>query len=1726
MSKNLMWFKEFGIKDIPLVGGKNASLGEMIQNLSERKVFKEEDVLSILMSAIKEAGYIPGKDVTLSLDVAASSVYEDGIYKLGGKEYSSDDLIKFYKQLIYDFPIVSIEDGLAEDDWSGWKKLQKEIGSKITLIGDDIFVTNTNLISRGIKEKAANAVLIKPNQIGTLSATMDAIAMAKKAGWKWVVSHRSGETLDTTIADISYATGAYGLKTGSPHQSPTMDPKEDVRRVKYNRMGYLETLEQIKSKKTPIGLIILDGWGIKKEIKGNAIKMANPQVFDSLWEKYPHTQLNASGTSVGLPKGEMGGSEVGHLNIGAGRVVEQEVIRIDKEIKNGEFLKNDVLHRAFASAKKHKSNVHIIGLVSNAMIHSSVNHLYGLLNFAKKENYSNVFIHAMTDGRDSSPNGELVWMKNLDNKIKSIGVGKIATMCGRYYAMDRDNKWNLTKEAYDLYTEGKGMIEKNWKEALENSYKSGITDEFLKPVVLEKEGIIKDNDVVIFFNFRADRTRQITKAFMDKNFRHFTTKNISNLTWICMTNYDDSFINFENLHVAYPPKKVFNTLADIISQSGLKQLHIAETEKYAHVTYFFNGGKEEFLPKEERILIPSPRDVATYDLKPEMSANQVTETLLEKMPDFDFFVANFANPDIIGHTGNVPATIKAIQTVDYNLGRIIEKGKELGYTFIITADHGNAEEEDINAPEHLTSHSLSPVPFILVDFYNKLGGIELKPEGDLSNIAPTILDILGIKKPKEMISSLISKKNINAKNINKKFFIKSVEAEAMVDSRNKPTIKARIILDNNFIGDWACVPAGKSTGKGEAPVVSVEDALKNIKEIEKELINKSIFSQKEIDSLFMKNLAKWGGNTTLAVSLAIAKAASTVKGQELYEYLQELYPQSISHNKTRFLMNVFNGGLHALRDGEVLGKDKVSTQEFMINILAPNYKESLNMADKIYWSIKYCLSKQGYDNSNFGDEGGYSPRKMKALNIPNGFALTSFAYFNYLKDTGLDIKIKEILSGWKLGEIDDLQSRGKKVRDLIKKTPLPKSLEKETIEYYKELCKEYKTPNLPVAIRSSATEEDSTDASFAGMHESFLNISGDKSVLRAVKECYISLFTDRAISYRIEKGFDHTKIGLSVCVQKMVRSDLASSGVIFSCDTETNFGDVVLINSSYGLGENVVKGRVEADQFYVYEKTLAKGFAPILEKRLGRKEERLVYTANKTNSTKNIKTTKEEQDNFSLTDQEILQLARYAMIIESHYGKSMDMEFAKDGIDKKLYIVQARPETVQSRKEVDSLEQYSLKKEGKLLVKGLSIGSKISQGKVRIITDIKKLKEFKKGEVLVTYMTDPDWVPAMKLASAIITESGSRTAHAAIIGRELGVTTVVGAKNVTKILKNGQKVTVSCASGEEGKIYDGFLEFNIEKVDISSVKKPNVKIMMNVGEPSQAFNLCFIPNDGVGLAREEFIISNDIKIHPQALIDYKKLNSVLQNKIDKLTPGYKNKTDFYVDTLARGIAKIGAAFYPKDVIVRFSDFKTNEYRGLVGGDLYEPQEENPMIGWRGASRYYDPRFEAAFKLECQALKRVRDEFGLTNVIPMIPFCRTIGEAKKTIDVMESCGLKQGVNELKVYVMCEIPSNIILADEFLDIFDGMSIGSNDLTQLTLGIDRDNGGLHSIADERDEAVKKLVKDIIHKCTERNKYIGICGQAPSDYPEFARFLINEGIGSISLNPDSVLKIMKALE
>ena len=750
----------------------------------------------------------------------------------------------------------------------------------------------------------------------------------------------------------------------------------------------------------------------------------------------------------------------------------------------------------------------------------------------------------------------------------------------------------------------------------------------------------------------------------------------------------------------------------------------------------------------------------------------------------------------------------------------------------------------------------------------------------------------------------------------------------------------------------------------------------------------------------------------------------------------------------------------------------------------------------------------------------------KGVNVPFGFATTAEAYFYFLSTTGLDKKIEETLKDLDIHDLKQLSLKGKQARDLILNSKLPDDLEKDILISYKKLSERYGLPETDVAVRSSATAEDLPGASFAGQQETYLNIVGPENVLLAVKKCFASLFTDRAIVYRQEMGFSHTKVGLSAGVQKMVRSDLGASGVMFSCDTESGFGDVVLINASYGLGENVVQGRVEPDQYYVFETTLKTGFKPIIEKKIGTKDVKMVYTANPKLPTKNIATTKTEREKFVLSNEEILSLAKWSMIIEEHYKKSMDMEWAKDGRDGKLYIVQARPETVQSRKDLKVLEEYLIDKTkiGKIVANGMSVGSKIGSGKANKILSVKDIGNFKKGEVLVTRATDPDWVPAMKLASAIVTDSGGRTCHAAIVGRELGVPVIVGSETGTKTIKSGQEITIDCSQGEQGKVYEGIIPFTIKKTDLSNIPATKTKILMNVGEPSNAFTLSFTPNDGVGLAREEFIIINSIKVHPNALINYKTLKPALKKKIDAATLGYTDKVQFYVDKLAEGIGMIGAAFYPKPVIVRFSDFKTNEYRSLLGGEEYEPLEENPMIGWRGASRYYDKRFKDAFVLECKAMKKVRDEFGLDNVIPMIPFCRTLDEGRKVVQVMADNGIKQAEG-WKVYVMCEIPANVILAEQFLQIFDGFSIGSNDLTQLTLGLDRDNGQLSYIGNEKNDAVKELIEEAIKVCKNNNKYIGICGQGPSDYPDFAQFLVEQGIESISLNPDSVLKTKIAI-
>jgi pyruvate,water dikinase len=751
----------------------------------------------------------------------------------------------------------------------------------------------------------------------------------------------------------------------------------------------------------------------------------------------------------------------------------------------------------------------------------------------------------------------------------------------------------------------------------------------------------------------------------------------------------------------------------------------------------------------------------------------------------------------------------------------------------------------------------------------------------------------------------------------------------------------------------------------------------------------------------------------------------------------------------------------------------------------------------------------------------------KEITVPSGFAITAEAYKHVIERQGISQKIGEILADLDTHDMRNLAKRGEKIRNLIATSSCPKELEEEIRICYREMEKRY-GKNVDVAVRSSATAEDLPTASFAGQQTTYLNVRGEEELIEKVMDCFASLFTNRAISYREDKGFDHLRVYLSVGVQKMVRSDLACAGVIFSIDTESGFRDVVYITGAYGLGENVVQGIVNPDQFYVFKPLLNKGNRPIVEKKLGTKAMKLVYKGDGTGIRQN-KVKLENQKRFVLSDDEVLRLARWACIIEEHYGRAVDIEWAKDGMTNELFIVQARPETVHSQRDLALLKTYVLEEEGNLLLEGESVGTKIGQGEVNVIERSSEIRKFKSGQVLVTTMTDPDWEPIMKIASAIVTNKGGRTCHAAIVSRELGVPCVISTGNGTEVLKGVKEVTVDCSQGE-GRIYEGNLKYRIDEVEVGKLPRPDTKIMMNFGIPDGAFIQGQIPNDGVGLAREEFIINSYIGIHPMALIEYAKLKKSARKdkriveiikQIDKRTISYEDKAQFFIDKLAMGIAKIAAGFYPNDVIVRFSDFKTNEYANLVGGYLYEPEESNPMIGWRGASRYYDEKFKPAFGLECRAIKKVRDEIGLTNVKVMVPFCRTPEEGRKVIKAMEEFGLRQGRNGLEVYVMCEIPSNVVLAEEFADVFDGFSIGSNDLTQLTLGLDRDSALVAHIFDERNEAVKRLVKQVInaahnHKPTRK---IGICGQAPSDFPEFAEFLVECGIDSMSLNPDVVL-------
>lgn len=761
----------------------------------------------------------------------------------------------------------------------------------------------------------------------------------------------------------------------------------------------------------------------------------------------------------------------------------------------------------------------------------------------------------------------------------------------------------------------------------------------------------------------------------------------------------------------------------------------------------------------------------------------------------------------------------------------------------------------------------------------------------------------------------------------------------------------------------------------------------------------------------------------------------------------------------------------------------------------------------------------GGKNASLGEM--YQKLTPKGILIPNGFALTAYAYRYFLIQNKLDIKIRDILKGLDTSNVKNLSQKGYAVRQAILEKPLPDEIKDAIKLAYKRLSNEYGTHTVDVAVRSSATSEDLPTASFAGQQESYLNIRGAYSLIETCKKCIASLFTNRAISYREDKGFDHFDIALSVGIQKMVRSDKASAGVMFTLDTESGFENVVLINSSWGLGENIVKGRITPDEFLAFKPMLNTKFNPIISKDLGSKKLRMIYSLEGNQTTKNTAVSKSDQAKFSLTDKEIVKLAEWGNAIADHYKMPMDIEWAKDGKLNKLFIVQARPETVHTQKNKNVYEEYKLQKRSKLILEGTAVGFKIGQGKPQLIKDVRGMLKFEKGNILVTEMTDPDWEPIMKKASAIITNSGGKTCHAAIVSRELGIPCIVGTKTGTEVLPKYKEITASCAEGEIGKIYEGKIPFKIKRTNLLKIPKTRTKIMLNLGNPTLAFENSQLPNDGVGLAREEFIISNYIKIHPNALIYPKKVKDTeTKNKIKGIIKGYKDGTTFYIEKLAQGIAKIAAAFYPKDVIVRLSDFKTSEYANLIGGEYFEPKESNPMLGFRGAARYYSDNFKEAFKLECKAIKKVRNKLGLLNVKIMVPFCRTIEEGKRVLKIMSQNGLVRGQNKLKILVMCEIPSNVVLADKFAKIFDGFSIGTNDLTQLALGIDRDSELVSELYDERDLAVKRMVADVIKVAHKYKRTIGICGEAPSNYPEFAKFLVENKIDSMSLEADSIIK------
>ncbi len=778
-------------------------------------------------------------------------------------------------------------------------------------------------------------------------------------------------------------------------------------------------------------------------------------------------------------------------------------------------------------------------------------------------------------------------------------------------------------------------------------------------------------------------------------------------------------------------------------------------------------------------------------------------------------------------------------------------------------------------------------------------------------------------------------------------------------------------------------------------------------------------------------------------------------------------------------------------------------------------KDIVNLSDVNSNDVKIVGGK----NASIGEM--IQNLSRKGIKVPGGFATTVVAYEKFLAENNLNEKINEILSTIKINQIASLRKASEKIRTLILKAKFSTKFKDEIEQAYLALT------NPVVAVRSSATTEDSYEASFAGMQETFLNIKGIDNVLQAIKMVFASLFTDRAIAYRHEHRFDHHDCSLSVGIMPMVRSDKGTSGVMFTLDTESGFDKVVVISASYGLGEGIVQGRINPDEFIVYKPNLEKNKLAILQRQLGAKAVMMVYTNSKKprDSIKIVPVPEKKRTQFCLSDKDVEELARQALIIEKHYGKLMDIEWAKDGVDGEIYILQARPETVNSKLQLtQKIERYVLPKKGKVLAQGQSIGQRIGQGPARLITDIKKSHDIKPGDVLVTDMTDPDWEPIMKKASAIVTNRGGRTCHAAIIARELGIPAIVGCGDATKRITDKQPITVSCHEGLTGYVYAGKLPYTVSSVTVENMPKLPIKMLLNVGNPEKAFSSQFLPNAGVGLARLEFIISN-IGIHPNALLQFRKLPAALQKQIKKKTIAYNDPLEFYVEKLREGISMIAAAFYPKDVIFRFSDFKSNEYANLLGGQLFEPQEENPMIGFRGASRYYDSRFDKCFELECKAFKRVREQMELTNAQVMIPFVRTVAELQNVLALMEKFGLRRGEQGLKVYMMCEIPSNVLLAEAFLKHIDGFSIGSNDLTQLTLGLDRDSSLVANLFDERNDAVKALLSIAISACIKQGKYIGICGQGPSDHADFAEWLMLEGVQTMSLNPDTIIETWMAL-